>query len=208
MDAKPAERIAALASDPALASRVRFVLELDALKQVLRRNSLADGSRRENTAEHSWHLVMMGLTLAEYAREPVDAGRVAMLLMVHDVVEIDAGDTFVYDEAGQVGKAEREQAAADRIFGLLPVDQRDTLRAAWDEFENGSSAEARFARSIDRFQPLLLNAVSGGLTWREHAIPADRVRDINSIIDDGAPELWELAQLVIDDAVAHGTLSE
>jgi putative hydrolase of HD superfamily len=206
MDAKSAERIAALAGDPTLAARLRFVLELDALKQVIRRNYLADGSRREDTAEHSWHLAMLGLVLADQASEPVDAGRVAKMLLVHDIVEIDAGDVSVYDEAGREGQAERELAAADRIFGLLPPAQCDELRGAWDEFEHGTSSEARFARSVDRLAALLLNSASGGKAWREDGITADRVRARNIVIDDGAPELWSFAQRLIADAVERGML--
>jgi putative hydrolase of HD superfamily len=207
VDAKPADRIAALAGNDVLAARLRFVLELDALKQVVRRNYLADGSRREDTAEHSWHLAMLGLVLAEHAGEPVDPARVATMLLVHDIVEIDAGDVSVYDEAGRLGQAERELAAADRIFGLLPSGQGDELRGAWDEFEHGTSAEARFARSVDRLAALLLNSASGGRAWREDGITADRVHARNAVIDEGAPELWGFAQRLIADAIDRGMLA-
>ncbi len=208
MQVPAAERIAALAGSDALAARLRFVLELDALKQVFRRNYLADGSRREDSAEHSWHLAMLGLVLADHAGEPVDPARVAKMLLVHDIVEVDAGDVSVYDEVGRQGQAERELAAADRIFGLLPPAQRDDLRGAWNEFEHGTSAEARFARSVDRLAALLLNSASDGRAWREDGITADRVRARNAMIDEGAPELWDFAQRLIDDAVATGKLPE
>jgi putative hydrolase of HD superfamily len=208
MQVPAAERIAALAVSDALAARLRFVLELDALKQVFRRNYLADGSRREDSAEHSWHLAMLGLVLADHAGEPVDPARVAKMLLVHDIVEVDAGDVSVYDEVGRQGQAERELAAADRIFGLLPPAQRDDLRGAWNEFEHGTSAEARFARSVDRLAALLLNSASDGRAWREDGITADRVRARNAMIDEGAPELWDFAQRLIDDAVATGKLPE
>jgi putative hydrolases of HD superfamily len=203
----PADRIAALAGDGALADRLRFVVELDRLKAVLRRTVVTDGSRRENSAEHSWHLAVMALVLAEHAAEPVDPLRVTQLLLVHDVVEIDAGDTFVYDRDGQRTKAEREARAANRLFGLLPPAQARELRAAWEEHESGTTPEARFARSLDRLQPLLLNHASEGAAWREHDITADRVRAVNAPIGDGAPALWDVAQRVIDDAVARGWLA-
>ncbi|HKF92080.1 MAG TPA: HD domain-containing protein, partial [Acidimicrobiia bacterium] len=151
----PSATLAALAGEAQLGDRVRFVVELDRLKQVLRRTVVTDGRRRENTAEHSWHVAMMALVLADAADEHVDPMRVAKLFLVHDVVEIDAGDTFVYDTDGQESKAARERAAADRLFGLLPDDQDDELRRCWLEFEHGTTADARFARALDRFQPLL-----------------------------------------------------
>jgi 5'-deoxynucleotidase YfbR-like HD superfamily hydrolase len=138
----------------------------------------------------------------------LDPLRVARLLLVHDIVEIDAGDTFVYDTDGQETKAVREHAAAERLFGLLPKGQDDELRACWLEFEHGRSAEARFARALDRLQPLLLNYASAGQAWREHDITAEQVRAVNATIGDGSLELWELAQRLIDDAVARGWLPQ
>ena len=184
------------------------MVELDRLKQVLRRTVVTDGTRRENTAEHSWHVAMMALVLADAADEPVDPTRVARLLLVHDIVEIDAGDTFVYDASGQTTKAVRERAAAERLFGLLPDGQRDELRGCWFEFEDGTTAEARFGRALDRLQPLLLNHASAGQAWREHGITADQVRAVNAAIEDGSLALWKLAQRLIDDAVARGWLLE
>ncbi len=184
------------------------MLEADRLKQVERRGTLADGSRRERTAEHSWHLSLMAMVLAEHAAEPVDRLRALELVIVHDIVEIDAGDTFVYDEAGHDDKAEREQAAADRLFGLLPDDQAERFRALWDEFEARETAEARFAASLDRLSPLMLNHSAEGAVWQEHAITADRVRARNEQIGDGAPELWQAARRLIADAVDRGYLAE
>jgi putative hydrolase of HD superfamily len=204
----PGASLAALAGDSPLADRIRFVVELDQLKQVLRRTVVTDGTRRENTAEHSWHVAMMALVLADTADEPVDPMRVARLLLVHDIVEIDAGDTFVYDTDGQNTKAARERAAAERLFGLLPDGQGDDLRACWFEFEDGTTTEARFARALDRLQPLLLNHASAGQAWREHGITADQVRAVNAAIEDGSPALWKLAQRLIDDAVTRGWLPE
>ena len=204
----PGATLAALAGDEQLGDRIRFVVELDRLKQVLRRTVVTDATRRENTAEHSWHVAMMALVLADTTDEPVDPMRVARLLLVHDIVEIDAGDTFVYDSDGQETKAAREHAAAERLFGLLPDDQGDELRACWVEFEDGTTAEARFARALDRLQPMLLNHASAGQAWREHGITADQVRAVNAAIEDGSPALWKLAQRLIDDAVARGWLPE
>jgi putative hydrolase of HD superfamily len=205
----PAQLLSALAAgNERLGRQARFVVELDRLKRVLRRTMLGDRSRRENSAEHSWHLALMALVLAEYSCEPVDALRVARMLLVHDVVEIDAGDTFVYDRDAREAQAARERQAADRLFGLLPGKHGAELRALWEEHEHGTSAEARFARALDRLQPLLLNYASQGAAWREHGITADRVRSVNAVIGDGAPTLWSLAQRVIDDAVARGWLAE
>jgi putative hydrolases of HD superfamily len=198
--------LAALPGEPQLADRVRFVVELDRLKQVLRRTVVTDGTRRENSAEHSWHLAMMALVLSDTADKPVDPLRVAQLVLVHDIVEIDAGDTFACDTKGRAAKAERERAAAERIFGLLPDGQAEELRAHWEEFEHGGSPEARFARALDRLQPLLLNYASAGQAWREHGIEAEQVRGVNAVIGEGSPELWALAQRIIDDAVARGWL--
>ena len=192
--------------DDRLRQQLVFLLEADRLKNVIRGNRISDGSRRENTAEHSWHVATMALVLADTADEPVDPMRVARLLLVHDIVEIDAGDTFVYDTDGQKTKAARERAAAERLFGLLPDGQGDELRACWFEFEDGTTTEARFARALDRLQPLLLNHASAGQAWREHGITADQVRAVNAAIEDGSPELWKLAQRLIDDAVTQGWL--
>ena len=201
-----AAALAALAGD--LGDRIRFLVELDRLKLVLRRTLLSDESRRENTAEHSWHVALLALVLADQADEPVDALHVARLMLVHDIVEIDAGDTFVYDTAGRETQAAREEAAADRLFGLLPDPHGPELRRDWDEFEAGTTPEARFARAIDRLQPLLLNHASRGAAWRDHGITADRVRRVNSTIGESSTALWDVAQRVIDDAVARGWLAE
>ncbi len=198
----PGATLAALAGDEQLGDRIRFVVELDRLKQVLRRTVVTDATRRENTAEHSWHVAMMALVLADTADEPVEPMRVARLLLVHDIVEIDAGDTFVYDTDGQETKAARERAAAERLFGLLPDDQGDELRACWVEFEDGTTAEARFARALDRLQPMLLNHASAGQAWREHGITADQVRAVNAAIEDGSLALWKLAQTALGAGLA------
>lgn len=190
-----------------LERQLEFLLELDRAKQVLRQNTLADASRRENDAEHMWHLAVMALVLREHAAADIDTGRVVEMLLIHDVVEIDAGDTFAYDEAAHVDKEAREIAAAERIFGLLPPDQAKWVWALWLEFEAKQTPEARFAASLDRLQPLLLNAASGGQAWRRHGVTSERVFARNAHIADGAPALWEHARNLISEAVERGILS-
>lgn len=187
-----------------LDARLAFVLEIDALKSVLRRNSIRGGERRENTAEHSWHLALMAIVLAPHSDAPIDTGRVVAMLLVHDLVEIDAGDTFAYDDVGALTKAAREEAAADRIFAILPPPQAAELRTLWDEFESGTSADARFARAVDRLAPMLLNYENGGALWREHALTAARVRARNAGIADGSTALWAAVEGRIDDAERRG----
>jgi putative hydrolase of HD superfamily len=184
------------------------VLELDKLKQVFRQSYLLDQMRRENDAEHSWHLAMMALLLAEYAAEPVDVCRVVKMLLLHDVVEIEAGDTFLYDADAAKDKAKREQQAADHLFGMLPADQAEDFRAAWDEFESRETAEAHFAAALDRLQPLLLHYATSGKTWQEHGVTRDKVMARNQHIADGSPALWELAEQIIQRAVDEGYLRD
>lgn len=191
-----------------LFDQVRFILEIDRLKSVLRQTVLVDESRRENSAEHSWHLATMAFLLHEYAVEPVDLLRVMKMVLVHDIVEIDAGDTFCYDESAHDDKLEREREAADRIFNLLPSEQAKELRCLWDEFEAGESSEARFACSLDRLQPVLLNLAVRDSSWRRHDISAGQVVKRNRPIGDGAPELWKYVEDEIGKAVANGVLSE
>jgi putative hydrolases of HD superfamily len=187
-----------------LADQLGFVLEVDRLKSVLRRGYVADGSRYENTAEHSWTLALMAIVLAEHAAEPVDVATVVRMVVIHDLVEVDVGDTYVYDDAARAAVADAESRAADRLFGLLPAGQGAELRALWDEFEHGDSPEARFARSLDRFAGFLLNHASEGRSWRENGITADRVHDRNAMIESGAPPLWDEVRRRLDDARARG----
>ena len=199
----PEHTAAALSSfEPDLAARLRFVLEADSLKSVLRRNSITDGSRRENTGEHSWHLALMALVLAPYSREPIDTGRVVEMLLVHDLVEIDAGDTFVYDAEAREQKEELEPRAADRLFAMVPGDDGERLRARWDEFEASETPEARFAHSVDRLAPLLLNHANHGELWADYGITAARAIEYNAHIADGSEALWAAARAVLDDATA------
>ena len=191
-----------------LQQQIQFLVEIDRLKQVFRQSSLMDGSRLENDAEHSWHFAMMALILAEHAKESVDIHRVLRMALIHDIVEIDAGDSFVYDDAAMATKTMRELAAAERIFNILPADQAREIRALWDEFEEQETPEARFAAAIDRLCGLLSNYQSGGGGWKRHKVSASRIRQRNSHIVEGAPALWDLAQEFIADAVAQGWIEE
>ncbi len=191
-----------------LERQIRFLLEIDSLKGVLRQSYLAGVDRRENSAEHSWHVAVMAVVLAEHANEAVDVGRVVRMLLVHDVVEVDAGDTYVYDPAAAAGKAEREARAADRLFGILPAEQGRELRVLWEEFEAGVTPEARFAAALDRLMPVLHNWATGGRSWREHGVTAERVIERNAAIAGGSEVLWTRALESIRDAVARGHLAD
>ena len=198
----PDHTAAALGSlDLDLAARLRFVLEADSLKTILRRNSITDGSRRENSGEHSWHLALMAIVLAPHSGTSIDVAAVVEMLIVHDLVEIDAGDAFVYDDAAREQKEELELRAADRLFALIPGDAGRRLRARWDEFEARETAESRFAHSVDRLAPLLLNHANRGELWAEYGITADRVVAYNAHIADGSPDLWTAARALRDDAI-------
>ena len=190
-----------------LARRLDFIYELDRLKTVLRQSLLIDDSRQENSAEHSWHLAMVALPLAPYAVEPIDVARVVKILLVHDVVEIDAGDVFIYDETGRAEAEVAEQAAAERIFGLLPEPEASEFRSLWDEYETRSTPEGRFAYSCDRLQPLLLNVAVDGGSWRRHGVDAGRVKAVNGAIEVGLPDVWPVAEAMIDRAVEEGSLA-
>jgi putative hydrolases of HD superfamily len=191
-----------------LDQQIGFAREIDKLKGVLRQTMLAGPGRRENSAEHSWHLAVMAVTLAEHAPPGTDVARVTAMLLVHDLVEIDAGDLFAYaDAAQQARQEEAERAAADRIFALLPPDQAASVRGLWDEFEERRTPEARFARGLDRLQPMLANFQAGGGTWQEHGITADQVLIKVQLIEDGSPALGRYARELVDRAVAEGLLA-
>jgi putative hydrolase of HD superfamily len=189
-----------------LGAQIQFILEIDKLKSVLRRTWILDRSRRENSAEHSWHLAVMAVLLAEYGPPGLDLGRVLKMVLVHDLVEIDAGDTFCYDQTAVLDQNERERRAADRLFALLPQDLAAELRGLWEEFDARASPDARFAAALDRLQPVLHNYTTGGGTWREHSVTRDQVVARNQPMGDGAPDLWEYAKSLIDDAVARGLI--
>ncbi len=190
-----------------LARQIGFIIEVDKLKEVFRQTLCSQSRRQENDAEHSWHLALIVIVLAEHSdHRPLDVLRVLKMLILHDLVEIDAGDTFAYDAARMADQHEREALAADRIFGLLPVDQAAEFRALWDEFENRQTPEAKFAAAVDRFQPMLLNCLTEGAAWRRHGVTSDRVIARNQHIVHGSTALWDHARRMIEDAVAAGHL--
>jgi putative hydrolase of HD superfamily len=190
-----------------LAEQMRFVTEAGRLKAVLRQTRLTEPARRENSAEHSWHLAVMALVLADHAPPGADLGRVIAMLLVHDLVEIDAGDLFLYaDEAQQARQQEAERAAADRIFALLPDGQAERIRALWDEFEERFTPEAKFARALDRLQPMLENFQAGGGTWAEHGITAEQVLPKVALIEEGSAALGGYARDLVDRAAGAGLL--
>lgn len=187
-----------------LAKQIEFIVEIDRLKSIVRQTILTDGSRQEDSAEHSWHLAVMAIVLCEYAREPVDLSRVLKMVLIHDLVEIDAGDTYCHDEDGNKDKTERELKAADRIFNLLPKEQGEEFCLLWQEFEERKTPEARFAAALDRLQPLLNDFTAGGLMWKRHGIFDDQIYLRNSPIEEGAPRLWDYAAGLIRHAVREG----
>lgn len=197
----------ALRKTSRLAQQLGFIREIDKLKSILRRTLLMDGTRYENDAEHSWHLAVMAILLREHANKPdVDVGRVVKMVLVHDIVEIDAGDTYCYDDAGNRGKVAREQVAAARLFGLLPEDQRQEFQTLWEEFEARVTPEARFAAALDRVQPLMHNYYTGGVVWKQHGVNSAKVQERNRHVGEGSRALWEFAEELIRDAVARGYL--
>lgn len=200
---------ATMSTQARLAHQIRFIVEVDKLKEVFRQTLLTQSRRQENDAEHSWHLCLMVLVLAEHANSPgLDVLHVLKMLLIHDIVEIDAGDTFAYDTVRMADQHEREARAADRIFGLLPADQAAEFRGLWDEFEARRTPEAKFAAAVDRFQPMLQNCRTEGEAWRQHGVTSDRVIARNRHIADGATALWDHAAQMIADAVAAGHLAK
>lgn len=192
-----------------LEKQIDFILEVDRLKTIYRRTYLTDTSRFENSAEHSWHIAVMAMVLAEYANQPeIDRFKVIKMLLIHDLVEIDAGDTFAYDKDAKTDKPEREKTAADRIFNLLPPDQAADFRALWDEFEARSTPEACFAAALDRLQPLIHNLYTRGKSWKEHGVRRDQVVSLNRHMAEGASDLWDFAAGWIEKAVSQGDLPE
>ena len=186
--------------------QVAFILEADKEKNIFRQTHITDYVRRENDAEHAWHMAMMIYLLKEYSNEDFDVAKAMMMALIHDIVEIDAGDTYAYDTAALETQKEREERAADRIYGILPDDQRDELRALFEEFEAGESAEAKFARTMDNLQPLLLNDSNGGADWREHKVKKSQVvgRQKRSIL--GSEAIWEYTSELINKNVKKGNI--
>lgn len=194
-------------TDDRLARQLAFALELDKLKTILRQTLLTDASRQENDAEHSWHVAALAVLLAEYAPDGADPLRASRMLLFHDVVEIDAGDTFIHDEAGNADKAEREERAARRLYGMLPADQTDALVALWREYEERLTPTARFADALDRLQPIMNNFATEGGTWRPHGVTADKVLRLVERIRAGAPALGDYAEGLVAEAVRRGYLA-
>ena len=195
-------------ADERLHKQVEFILEIDKLKTIVRQSYLIHAERQENSAEHSWHVAVMALLLAEYAEEQLELSRILQMLLIHDIVEIDAGDTYCYDEVDKLEKAKREQQAAQRIFGLLPHDQSEKLYALWQEFEAGSSREAQCANAVDRFMPILHNYYTQGKSWRAHGVTKEKVIAHNRRIQHFSPRLWQWLNCLLEDAVAKGYLLE
>jgi len=192
-----------------LEKQIQFIIEIDKLKAIRRQTLLMNRSRQENDAEHSWHIAVMAVLLSEYTgKQQLNLLRVIQMLLIHDLVEIDAGDTFCYDETAALGKAERERIAADRIFNILPVDQATLFRELWDEFESRQTPEACFASAIDRLQPVLHNYNTEGETWKKNGITRTQVVSRNLPLKDTAPELWNYFTHIMDNAVNKGLLKD
>ena len=187
-----------------LQKQMEFILEVDKVKQIVRQTYLTDGSRKENDAEHSWHLALMAVLLKEYANEEVNLEKVIPMVLIHDLVEIDAGDTYAYDRAGLATQRERETKAADRIFGMLPEDQGRRFRNLWEEFEAYETAEAKFAHVLDNCQPLILNDASGGKSWKEHTVHKSQIYKRNEHTAEGSREIWEYMKQLIDKHIQLG----
>ena len=191
-----------------LEKQLAFILEADKEKNILRQTHLCGYGRRENDAEHAWHITMMVFLLREYANESFDIAKAMMMALIHDIVEIDAGDTYAYDEEGLKTQKEREQRAAQRIFGLLPDDQRDEMRCLFQEFEEGVTSEARFVRAMDNFQPLLLNHSNDGKDWREHGVVRSQVESRQHTSQYGSAAIWEYTEELIEKNVERGNIKE
>ena len=189
-----------------LNSQIKFIMEIDRLKQVYRQTYLSDASRKENDTEHSWHLAVMAMLLGEYANEKIDVLKTMSMVLIHDIVEIDAGDTYAYDEAGNTTKRQRELKAADRLFRILPDDQADYFRGLWDEFEASETPEAKFALTLDKIQPLLLNDESGGISWKNNGIRLEQILKRNEQTPKGSEVLWDFCKPILQKNVKNGNI--
>ena len=187
-----------------LEQQLQFILEIDKVKKIIRQTPLSDASRKENDAEHSWHIALMAYLLQEYVEEPVEVSKVMLMVLIHDLVEIDAGDTYAYDAEGAKTKDERERKAADHIFGMLPEDQGMYLKALWEEFEAYETAEARYAHMLDNFQPLLLNDAAGGISWTEHQVKKSQIYKRNEKVEETSATIWKCMQDKIDKHIQEG----
>lgn len=195
--------------DSRLEKQMKFILEIDKIKKIERQTYLSDCSRKENDAEHSWHLAVMCALLSEYSNEKIDAAKTMTMVLIHDIVEIDAGDTYAYDESGNETKREREVKAAERIFSILPTDQAAYFRALWEEFEAMSTSEAKFALALDKIQPTMLNDASEGMAWREHKVRISQILKRNTSTKEGSEQLWKYAkEHFIEPNIEKGTIIE
>lgn len=189
-----------------LLKQVAFIKEIDKLKYIERKTKLFNSDRHENDAEHSWHLAMMTIVLAEHSDKPIDVLKVLKMVLIHDIVEIDAGDIFIYDSSKNHTNTTEELIAAKRIFGLLPVEQAEEFIAIWEEFEAGNTDEAKFAKSMDRFEPLLQNTSNNGGTWTEFNVPYQKVYDSKKVIKNGSTTIWKYAESLLNESVDKGIL--
>lgn len=188
--------------------QIRFIMEIDKVKNIIRQTPLSDGKRLENDAEHSWHIALMAILLKEYANEEVDVFKVMTMVLLHDLVEIDAGDTYAYDTIGAATKRDREIKAADRIFGLLPEDQGAYFRMLWDEFEEYKTADAKYAHLLDNLQPMLLNDASGGISWIEHNVKKSQIYKRNEKIEETSITIWEKMKEIVEKNIALGNIRD
>lgn len=191
-----------------LKKQMEFILEADKIKRIGRQTYLSDGIRKENDAEHSWHLALMAILLQEHSNQELDVLKVITMVLIHDMVEIDAGDTYAYDEAAHATKREREVAAADRIFGILPADQKEYLRQLWEEFEAYETPEAKFAHMLDNFQPLMLNDATDGRSWVEHGVKKSQVLKRNARTAEGSEVIMNEVRKIVDKHVGKGHLQD
>jgi putative hydrolase of HD superfamily len=191
-----------------LLKQVSFIKEIDKLKYIQRKTKLFNSDRNENDAEHSWHLAMMTIVLAEHSDKPIDVLKVLKMVLIHDIVEIDAGDVFLYDTTKSHTNTDEELIAAKRIFGLLPTEQAEEFIAIWEEFEEGITDEAKFAKSMDRFEPLLQNTSNNGGTWAEYNVPYQTVYDKKKVIKEGSTTIWNYAENLINESVDKGILKK
>ena len=187
-------------------NQIKFAITIDEMKNIFRRNLLADGSRRENDAEHSWHLAMLAMILEEYSAEKVDIERVLKIALIHDLIEVYAGDTFAYDAKGNEDKHEREIQAAEKLFGMLDPVQGSEIRGLWDEFEAMETAESKYANAIDRIQPLILNYLTDGHTWKMGDVTSDKIYKRMDIIRTATPDLWHIVEGIINTSIKAGIL--
>lgn len=191
-----------------LLKQVAFIKEIDKLKYIQRKTKLFNSDRHENDAEHSWHLAMMTIILAGHSDAPIDVLTVLKMVLIHDIVEIDAGDTFIYDTQKNHTNTDEELVAAKRIFGLLPAEQADEFIGVWKEFEEGETNEAKFARAMDRFEPLLQNTSNNGGTWKEFNVPYQKVYDKKKVIKEGSASIWNYAEGLLHESVEKGILKK